>query len=616
MTERDERKIFLSHAESDKELARKIEQLLKDVSHGAIHVWRSSSIDAIPAGVHVWAKIHEELGGSGKIIVVLTPVSCARAWLLWEAGYVAGLGQRKVIPLLCGVDRADIPDPLRVFKCCSATDPREIEGLLIQLLRDLGFSPSGEIVQTCVGPFCEEVRAYVGSLVADLTTKRDLSRASPDGPGEVVLESRDQFTNRLIEHLHDVNVQTIQLITYTSEVDGAFLKRFIVKGTKSIEVFKRSILADLAEQQECNLRRLREGVSVRRWDKRQTSIDASESLGRNAPVGSKITQYLYESPPAKRAYVFDDHEAIVAYYETINDPLETGGSVYKGITDLPALWVTRESKLGRFVLDELASHMSAIKRRSRTWEEERRILLDRAPWHGAGKRPCVQPRAVFLDLDGVLYNSLPDYVEAWQAAFHSIGVDFPEDEVYRQEGRRGRATIIDFLRKTEWNEEDITDELVDSVYAVKAKKLDARGDPSVQSGARELVKAIADTGLDMWVVTGSSRSATAERIESDFKGRIDRERIITGKDVRAGKPDPDPYLLACSMAKVHPHESVVIENAPLGIESADRAGTFCIAVNTGRLEDVELEKPGARVVFESCGRLAKLWPQVVQILRD
>jgi hypothetical protein len=43
--------------------------------------------------------------------------------------------------------------------------------------------------------------------------------------------------------------------------------------------------------------------------------------------------------------MFDDDEAILAYYQVAPDPLTQGGSVYKGIVDAPALRVKRESPL-------------------------------------------------------------------------------------------------------------------------------------------------------------------------------------------------------------------------------------------------------------------------------
>ncbi|MGH9802274.1 MAG: hypothetical protein ACRD82_18070, partial [Blastocatellia bacterium] len=72
-------------------------------------------------------------------------------------------------------------------------------------------------------------------------------------------------------------------------------------------------------------------------------------------------------------------------------------------------------------------------------------MLDGAAWKGGGRRPCIKPKSVFFDLDGVLLNSLPFYVIAWKEAFEVVSVDFPEIRVYEQEGKRGTETIIDML---------------------------------------------------------------------------------------------------------------------------------------------------------------------------
>jgi beta-phosphoglucomutase-like phosphatase (HAD superfamily) len=50
--------------------------------------------------------------------------------------------------------------------------------------------------------------------------------------------------------------------------------------------------------------------------------------------------------------------------------------------------------------------------------------------------------------------------------------------------------------------------------------------------------------------------------------------------VKRGKPYPDPYLAAAALLKVSPGECAVVENAPLGITAARRAGMRCIALPT------------------------------------
>jgi beta-phosphoglucomutase-like phosphatase (HAD superfamily) len=53
---------------------------------------------------------------------------------------------------------------------------------------------------------------------------------------------------------------------------------------------------------------------------------------------------------------------------------------------------------------------------------------------------------------------------------------------------------------------------------------------------------------------------------------------VCGEDVRRGKPDPEPYLLAAGRLGVPAAGSVVLEDSPTGIAAARAAGCPVIAV--------------------------------------
>jgi beta-phosphoglucomutase len=46
---------------------------------------------------------------------------------------------------------------------------------------------------------------------------------------------------------------------------------------------------------------------------------------------------------------------------------------------------------------------------------------------------------------------------------------------------------------------------------------------------------------------------------------------ITGEDLKDGKPDPEPFQTALEKLKLKPSDAIIVENAPLGVESAIRA---------------------------------------------
>ena len=48
-----------------------------------------------------------------------------------------------------------------------------------------------------------------------------------------------------------------------------------------------------------------------------------------------------------------------------------------------------------------------------------------------------------------------------------------------------------------------------------------------------------------------------------------------------------------------PYQAFVLENAPLGVESAHKADIFTVAVNTGPLDDKVLIETGADMLLDS-----------------
>ncbi|MGH6693505.1 MAG: HAD family hydrolase [Gammaproteobacteria bacterium] len=179
--------------------------------------------------------------------------------------------------------------------------------------------------------------------------------------------------------------------------------------------------------------------------------------------------------------------------------------------------------------------------------------------------------------------------------------------------RRGRETVINRLVERNVNP---TDELVGKILQKRKAVLADLGLPPVMNGARELIQNARNAGLAIWAVTGSSDPTLRKRLPEAFDGLIDASQMITGEDTFAGKPAAEPYALACARAGIHAHNAVTVENSPLGVRSADQAGTFCIAVNSGPLPATVLERAGARAVFTSCEALAAGWEDVMSILAD
>jgi beta-phosphoglucomutase-like phosphatase (HAD superfamily) len=124
-------------------------------------------------------------------------------------------------------------------------------------------------------------------------------------------------------------------------------------------------------------------------------------------------------------------------------------------------------------------------------------------------------------------------------------------------------------------------------------------------GAKEVLEIVGRLGVKRVLVTGSGQPTLFGSLEKDFPGAFDKDLMVTCYDVRFGKPHPEPYLLGLQKAGITAQEALVVENAPLGVQSAVAAGIYTLAVNTGPLPDSVLANAGAQVMFPSMSALAE-----------
>lgn len=205
-------------------------------------------------------------------------------------------------------------------------------------------------------------------------------------------------------------------------------------------------------------------------------------------------------------------------------------------------------------------------------------------------------KAALIDMDGVLYDSMPRHCKAWRDTMLEEGLDIPRDEFFLYEGMTGAATINLLMQR----EKGITlsDETCREIYARKALRFRQQGEPPVMEGAQELIKKIKEAGLKTVLVTGSAQNSLLNRLERDYPGVFPVEMRVTANDVVKGKPDPEPYLRGLKKADVTAEEAIVLENAPLGVRAGKNAGIFTIAWMTGPIPRSAFEAEEADLILE------------------
>ena len=222
---------------------------------------------------------------------------------------------------------------------------------------------------------------------------------------------------------------------------------------------------------------------------------------------------------------------------------------------------------------------------------------------------ALSPKVVLFDMDGVLYDSMPNHAIAWQESMAKYGIHMTADDAYATEGARGVDTIREMVRRQQHR--DIDEVEAQKMYDLKSQTFHSLPEAPIMPGILDLMRQIHASGLQCGVVTGSGQRPLINRILKDFGNYVDETHITTAYDVTRGKPQPDPYLMGLHKAgDLAPWQAVVVENAPLGVRSGHAAHIFTIAVNTGPLPNNELLAAGANLIFASMTDFSEHWTEL------
>ena len=161
--------------------------------------------------------------------------------------------------------------------------------------------------------------------------------------------------------------------------------------------------------------------------------------------------------------------------------------------------------------------------------------------HGFGQ---FRPKAVLFDMDGVIYDSMPNHALAWHESMETYGIDMPHSKAYEYEGMRGVETIK-LLTRQQWGQA-VSDEEALKMYQHKSRLFAEhcqQTPATIMPGVKALMEEIKACGMKICVVTGSGQHTLLDKLLSDFSGLLTAELMVTAFDVSHGKPNPEPYII-------------------------------------------------------------------------
>jgi HAD superfamily hydrolase (TIGR01509 family) len=182
------------------------------------------------------------------------------------------------------------------------------------------------------------------------------------------------------------------------------------------------------------------------------------------------------------------------------------------------------------------------------------------------------PAAVLWDMDGTLVDTEPYWIEAEYALVAEHGDAWSDEHAHALIGNP-LLVSAEYLRAhggVDLEPLQIVERLLAHVVGRVTERV------PWQPGARELLAELSARAVPMALVTMSWTSLADAVLSRLPAGTF--AAVVTGDQVRHGKPHPEPYLLAAERLGVDPAACVAVEDSVTGLSSAEAAGVRTIGV--------------------------------------
>ncbi|KZX19977.1 HAD family hydrolase [Rathayibacter tanaceti] len=195
--------------------------------------------------------------------------------------------------------------------------------------------------------------------------------------------------------------------------------------------------------------------------------------------------------------------------------------------------------------------------------------------------------AVLWDMDGTIVDSEPAWIRAQAALAAEHGARWGAEDAQALIGSTMEQTVRSLQSAgVALDDESVAERLENEVIAALHEGV------SWRPGALELLRETAAAGVPQAIVTTSSRRL-AEVVVAALGVAL--ATVVTGDDVRHGKPDPEPYLLAAERLGVAIAACVAIEDSPTGLAAAIASGATAVGVP----HDAVLEEGADRTLLST-----------------
>ena len=188
--------------------------------------------------------------------------------------------------------------------------------------------------------------------------------------------------------------------------------------------------------------------------------------------------------------------------------------------------------------------------------------------HQVNQPTYAVPKAIVFDMDGTLIDSERLQLQCFMEVTRKYGYEARKELYLQCIGATG-ATARKILAEAYGPQFPLQKVLTD--WRERYDELLASGELRLKEGARPLLEMVTALGLPCALATQTRRVLTERKLRlTGVHNYFDA--LVTGDDVRIGKPDPEHYLIAVAKLGVTPRECWALEDSENGVRSALGAG--------------------------------------------
>lgn len=198
-------------------------------------------------------------------------------------------------------------------------------------------------------------------------------------------------------------------------------------------------------------------------------------------------------------------------------------------------------------------------------------------------------KAVLLDLDGTLLDTIPDLADAANAMCRSLGIpELPLDTLTSYVGKGSENFVTRILAS---NSAGTVPDAHQTAHALATFLEHYRGLNGKRSqlypGVLEGLSAFRKAGLKMAVVTNKMEEFTHTLLIRKGLAHF-FDAIVCGDTCERRKPDPMPFLHACQLLDIQPEDGLAIGDSINDAQAARAAGITVLAVPYGYNEGIDV----------------------------